>query len=344
MLAHTSKLQGLVGRVRDLPPLRVAVADGAQPVVLETLRDAVAAGLVEPRLIGDPDETLKLCRALDWSPKPDWLVPAHSDPEAATIAVRMVRRGEADIVMKGNIHTDVLMRAALNSETGLRVPGRRCSHAFVVDVPGHDRLIGITDAAINITPDLTAKGEICQNAVDLFHRLGVPEPRVAVLSAVETVTGAIASSLDAACLTLMARRGQITGARVDGPLAFDNAISARAAHEKGILSDVAGAADILLVPDLVSGNILAKALEYLGKATAAGIALGLSAPVVLTSRADPAPARMASLALAALMLDRPGPVQTTATDEPETSLAALTQPEHACCAPTAPAAVTEAAA
>lgn len=344
MLARASKLQSLVDRARDLAPVRVAVADSAQTVVLETLRDAVAAGLIEPRLVGDPEETLKLCHALGWIPQPGWLVPAHTDPEAATIAVRMVRRGEADMVMKGNIHTDVLMRAALNSETGLRVPGRRCSHAFVVDVPGHDRLIGITDAAINITPDRAAKAEICQNAVDLFHRLDVPEPRVAVLSAVETVTDAVASTLDAACLTLMAQRGQITGARVDGPLAFDNAISARAAHEKGILSDVAGAADILLVPDLVSGNILAKALEYLGRATAAGIALGLSAPVVLTSRADPAPARMASLALAALMLDRPGTVQTTAADAAETSLAATPQPEHACCAPGAAATVKEAAA
>jgi len=343
MLERASKLENLVDKARDLAPVRVAVADGAQTVVLETLRDAAAAGFVEPRLIGDPDETLKLCRALNWTPQPNWIVKAGSDAEAATIAVRMVRQGEADMVMKGNIHTDVLMRAALNSETGLRVPGRRCSHAFVVDVPGHDRLIGITDAAINITPDLAAKAEICQNAVDLFHRLDVPEPRVAVLSAVETVTDAVASTLDAACLTLMARRGQITGARVDGPLAFDNAISARAAHEKGILSDVAGAADILLVPDLVSGNILAKALEYLGKATAAGIALGLSAPVVLTSRADPASARMASLALAALMLDRSN-MGATAPDEAETSLAATPQPEHACCAPPATAAIAEAAA
>jgi phosphate acetyltransferase len=280
--------------------------------------------------------------ALNWPPHPDWFVEAGSDVEAAAVAVRMVRQGEADIVMKGNIHTDVLMRAVLDSETGLRVADRRCSHVFVVDVPGHDRLIGITDAAINITPDLAAKAEICQNAVDLFHTLGVAKPRVAVLSAVETITGAIASTLDAACLTLMSRRGQITGAQVDGPLAFDNAISARAAGEKGILSDVAGAADILLVPDLVSGNMLAKALEYLGGAVAAGVALGLSAPVVLTSRADPAPARMASLAVAALMLDR-NKVRGTPPPPAETSLAATPQPEHACCAHRATAALAEAA-
>jgi phosphotransacetylase len=342
-MAHeASKLQGIVDRARDLAPVRVAVVDGAQPVVLETLRDAAAAGFVEPRLIGDPNETRQLCRALNWTPQPSWIVEAGSDGEAATTAVRMVRQGDADIVMKGNIHTDVLMRAVLDREFGLRVAGRRCSHAFLIDVSGHDRLIGITDAAINITPDLAAKSQICQNAIDLFHTLGVPEPHVAVLSAVETVTSGIASTLDAACLTLMARRGQIVGARVDGPLAFDNAISARATHEKGILSDVAGAADILLVPDLVSGNILAKALEYLAGAVAAGIAVGLAAPLVLTSRADPAPARMASLARAALMLDRSN-MRGTPSLLAETSLAATPQSEQDCCALSATATFAEAA-
>ena len=342
MAAHPEKLQHLIDRACERGPVRVAVASAAQSVVLETLRDASVAGFVEPRLIGDRAAILQLCHAMDWAPHPDWIIQAGSDAEAAAIAVRMVRGSEADLLMKGNIHTDVLMRAVLESESGLRAAGRRCSHVFVVDVPGHDRLIGITDAAINITPDLAAKGEICQNAVDLFHTLGVPEPRVAVLSAVETVTGGIASTLDAACLTLMARRGQITGARVDGPLAFDNAISSRAAVAKGILSDVAGAADILLVPDLVSGNILAKALEYLGGAVAAGVAVGLSAPVVLTSRADPAPARMASLAVAALMLDR-SKVRGAPAHPAEASVAAAPQPEHACCAPRATAALAEAA-
>lgn len=332
MGAHPEKLQHLIDRAHDLDPVRVAVVDAAQPVVLETLRDAVALGLVEPRLIGDPAETQRLCRALDWTPHPDWIVEAGSDAEAAAIAVGMARRGEVDLVMKGDIHTDVLMHAVLDTDTGLRMAGRRCSHVFVVDVPGHDRLIGITDAAINIAPDLAAKREICQNAIDLFDTLGVPGPRVAVLSAVETVTSGIASTLDAACLTLMARRGQITGARVDGPLAFDNAISVRAAMEKAILSDVAGQADILLVPDLVSGNILAKSLEYLGGAVAAGIAVGLSAPVVLTSRADPAPARMASLAVAALLHHR-AKSATVSSGPPEASVAAAPQPDHACCPP-----------
>ena len=342
MSGQPEKMQHLIDRACGLGPIRVVVACAAQPVVLETLRDATLRGLVAPRLVGDRDAILGLCRDLDWQVDPEWIIPATSDTKAAACAVTMVRRGEADVVMKGNLHTDVLMRALLDSETGLRVAGRRCSHIFVVDVPGHDRLIGITDAAINISPDLAAKGEICQNAVDLFHTMGVSAPRVAVLSAVETVSEAIPSTLDAAALTLMARRGQITGAHLDGPLAFDNAISAKAAREKGILSDVAGAADILLVPDLVSGNILAKALEYLGGAVAAGVALGLSAPIVLTSRADPAMARMASLAVAALMLDR-SKVRDGPPPPTEASLAALPQPEHACCAPRVTAALVEAA-
>ena len=332
MTVHPEKLQHLIDKAMGQEPVRVAVVDAAQSVVLETLRDATRAGLAEPRLIGDPEATLRLCRALDWTPDPDWFIAARSDADAAAIGVKLVRSGGADLLMKGNIHTDILMRTVLDGATGLRLPDRRCSHVFVVDIPGHDRLIGITDAAINITPDLAAKGEICQNAVDLFHMLGVAEPRVAVLSAVETVTASIASTLDAACLTLMGRRGQITGAYVDGPLAFDNAISQRAAAEKGILSEVAGQADILLVPDLVSGNILAKALEYLGGAVAAGVALGLSAPVVLTSRADPAPARMASLAIAALML-RHSKVQKMPRPSAETSVAAAPQHNPACCAP-----------
>ena len=331
MSAQPESLQHLIDRASGQGAVRVAVVDAAQPVVLETLRDAALAGLAEPRLIGDRAATLRICTAMDWTPHSDWIIEAGSDAEAAAIAVLMVHSGDADLVMKGNVHTDILMRAVLDSAAGLRLAGRRCSHTFLVDIPGHDRLIGITDAAINIAPDLAAKGEICQNAVDLFHTLGAAEPRVAVLSAVETVTGGIPSTLDAACLTLMARRGQITGAQIDGPLAFDNAISKSAANVKGILSDVAGRADILLVPDLVSGNILAKALEYLAGAVAAGVVVGLSAPVVLTSRAAPAPARMASLAVAALMF-RQGILQQAPTSPVESSAAAAPQPEHACCA------------
>jgi len=329
MAVYAQKLQHLVGQAKTLEPLRVAVVDAAQEVVIETLREARALGFIEPRLVGAPDAIAAICKTLDWKLEKDWVVPANSDAAAAAKAVELVRAGEADAVMKGNIHTDAFMNALLDKERGLRVPGRRVSHVFLIELATYTKLLGITDAAINIAPDLNAKAQILQNAVDLFHFLGVETPKVAVLSAVETINPEIASTLDAACLTLMAQRGQITGAIVDGPLAFDNAISRRAAEEKGIASPVAGDADILLVPDLISGNILAKDLEYLARAVAAGIALGLAVPVVLTSRADPAPARLASLALAALVHNR----TPKAPSKPrvfEPSLHSAPQPEHAC--------------
>lgn len=330
MATRAPKLQHLVDQAKMLKPIRVAVVDAAQGVVIETLREAHALGLAEPRLIGDPASIAAICRDLGWTVGEHMIVPAGTDAAAATKAVEFVRAGEADAVMKGNIHTDALMHALLDKDRGLRVPGRRVSHVFLVEVSTHPKLLGITDAAINIAPDLNAKAQILQNAIDLFHLLGVETPKVAVLSAVETINPEIVSTLDAACLTLMAQRGQIAGAVVDGPLAFDNAISRRAAEEKGIASPVAGDADILLVPDLVSGNILAKNLEYLAGAVAAGIAVGLAVPVVLTSRADPAPARLASLAVAALVHHRTPQVQIKAA-APESSLHVAPQPDHACC-------------
>lgn len=330
MTTSIRKLQDLVDQARTLEPIRVAVVDAAQGVVIETLREAHALGFVEPRLVGDSDSITALCKDQGWKVGQDWIVPAGTDVAAAAKAVELVRTGEADAVMKGQVHTDTLMHALLAREHGLRVPGRRVSHVFIVEVSTHPRLLGIADAAINIAPDLNAKAQILQNAIDLFHLLGVETPKAAVLSAVETVNPEIASTLDAACLTLMAQRGQIVGAMVDGPLAFDNAISRRAADEKDISSSVAGGADILLVPDLVSGNILAKNLEYLAGAVAAGIAIGWAAPVVLTSRADPAPARLASLALAALMHHR-GQKAPTMPKMPESSLQCAPQTEHACC-------------
>ena len=332
MQPDASRFAALIDTARRAGPVRVAVADAAQEVLLETLRDATQAGLAEPLLIGEAGDIAALCRTIGWNPGAERIIAAPSEAQTAAQAVALVRDGAADVVMKGNLHTDTFMHALLDSDHGLRLPGRRVSHAFVMEVPDRDRLIGITDAAVNIAPDLAAKAQICQNAIDLFHILGVAEPRVAALSAVETVTADIVSTLDAACLTLMARRGQITGAVVDGPLAFDNAISARAATEKGIASEVAGRADILLVPDLVSGNMLAKALEYLAGAVAAGVALGLSAPVVLTSRADPAPARMAALAIAALIHHHIAAQRhLLPRAQTERSLAAAPQPEHACC-------------
>jgi len=329
MNVGTRTLQHLIDQAKTLEPIRVAVADAAQSVVIETLREAHALGFVEPSLIGDRERIKAVCKDLDWKIASDWIVPAATDAVAANKVVELARAGNADAIMKGNLHTDVLMHALLDKKNGLRVPAQRVSHVFITQVSTHPKLLGITDAAINIAPDLNAKAQILQNAVDLFHLLGVERPKVAVLSAIETVNPDIASTLDAACLTLMARRGQITGAIVDGPLAFDNAISRKAAEEKGITSQVAGDADILLVPDLVSGNILAKNLEYLAGAVAAGVAVGLAVPIVLTSRADPAMARLASLALAALMHHnmKKAPIRPVPS---ESSLHCAPQPEHAC--------------
>lgn len=327
-------LQHLVDQARSFGPIRVAVVDAAQAVVIETLREAHSLGIVEPRLIGNAGSIAKLCEAHGWKVQADWIIAAATDKASAAQAVELTRTGQIDAVMKGNVHTDVLMHALLDKEHGLRVPGRRVSHVFVVEVSTYSKLLGITDAAINIAPDLNAKAQILQNAVDLFQLLGIEKPKVAVLSAVETVNPDIVSTLDAACLTLMAQRGQIVGVTVDGPLAFDNAISRRAADEKGIASPVAGDADILLVPDLISGNILAKNLEYLANAVAAGVALGLAVPVVLNARADPAPARLASLALAALIHHRkPKVSMKPAVSEPSVDCAP--QVEHACCPPNA---------
>ena len=330
MAAQTGTLKHVIDQARRLEPIRVAVVDAAQGLVIETLREAHALGIVEPRLIGVPEAIESACRDLGWKPHDGWIIPAPTDPAAAATAVELVRNGAADAVMKGNLHTDVLMRALLDKESGLRLPGRRVSHVFVAEVSSHPKLLGITDAAINIAPDLNAKAQILQNAVELFHLLGVATPKVAVLSAVETVNPSISSTLDAACLTLMARRGQIGGALVDGPLAFDNAISAKAAKEKGIVSEVAGDADIVLVPDLVSGNILAKNLEYLAGAVAAGVVVGLATPVVLSSRADLPAARLAGLALASLMYHRSTKMPAKAA-APEASLPCAPQAEHACC-------------
>lgn len=323
-------LQQLVDKAKVLGAVRVAIAAGAQDLVIETVREAEHLGLIEPVLFGDPDAIRRCAAEEQWEIREDWIVPAVSDADAAAQAVGLVRDGKADVVMKGHLHTDVLMHALLDKDHGLRLPGRRVSHVFVVEVPSHPKLLGVTDAAINIAPDLNAKADILQNAVELFTFMGVARPKVAVLSAVETVNPAIVSTLDAACLTLMARRNQIHGAIVDGPLAFDNAVSAAAAREKGIVSDVAGDADILLVPDLVSGNILAKDLGYLGGAVSAGVVVGLAAPVVLTSRADSPAARLGSIALAALMFHG----QPRATSSPTASDAhahCAPQPEFACC-------------
>ena len=257
-------------------PLLTAVAHPCSAAALAAAVEAAEAGLIEPILLGPEDRV-----------------------RAAAQAAGKVRGGQAALLMKGSLHTDELMGAVV-ARDGLRTE-RRISHAYVMDVPGHPEPLIITDAAINIAPTLAEKADIIRNAIDLAHVLGRPEPRVAILSAVETVNPAMPTTLDAAALCKMADRGQITGALVDGPLAFDNAVSPAAAAEKGIVSPVAGRADILVVPDLEAGNMLAKQLTFLGGADAAGVVLGARAPIILTSRADSLRTRLASCAVAVLM-------------------------------------------
>jgi phosphate acetyltransferase len=225
----------------------------------------------------------------------------HSEAAAAK-GVALIREGKGELLMKGSLHTDELMRQVTSGTTGLRT-GRRISHVFIMDVPTYPETLFITDAAINIFPDLDTKRDIIQNVVDLFRQVGLGTPRVAILSAVETVTSKIPSTIEAAALCKMAERGQITGAVLDGPLAFDNAIDPEAARIKGLKSEVAGRAQILVVPDLEAGNMLAKNLTFLAKADAAGIVLGARVPIILTSRADSVRSRMASCAVAVLYAD-----------------------------------------
>lgn len=330
MEPRSQGLQGLIDRACGLGPIRVAVADAAQGLVVDTLREAHELGLVEPRLVGSPEAIAKICEDLGWPGGKDWIVPAETDRDATAKAIDLVRGGEADAVMKGNVHTDLFMRLLLDHERGLRTPGQWVSHVFVAETPSRPKLLGITDAAINIASDLMTKAQILRNAVALFRLLGIERPKVAVLSAIETVNPDIASTLDAASLTLMARRGQITAAIVDGPLAFDNAISARAAREKGIVSEVAGEADIVLVPDLVSGNILAKNLQYFAGAVVAGMVMGLAVPAVLSSRADPPPARLAALAIAVLMTQMKAKIAALSVPS-EPDLHCAPQPASLCC-------------
>jgi len=327
-MALPGPFAAIVERATRAAPARVAVVNAAQRIVIETVRDAARDGLIAPLLVGRPPEIDAICREVDWDPGANAIVPAGDEAHAAATAVRLVRERAADAVMKGRIHTDVFMRALLDRDAGLRLPGRRVSHLFLAHVPTYPKCLGITDAAVNIAPDLRAKGEILQNAIDFFHVLGVERPKAAALSAVETVNPDIPSTVDAACLAVMAERGQIRGATVEGPLAFDNAISRLAAREKGIASDVAGEVDVLLAPDLVSGNMLVKNLEYLAGALAAGIVLGLRVPVVLSSRADPPAARRVALALARLARFDAAETSHEETGAPS---AVAPQPEDACC-------------
>ena len=278
----------------------------AHPCDKSSLRGAVEAaeaGIIVPILVGPAGKIRAVAEKAGLNIAPYEIVEAPHSHGAAAEAVNLVRTGRAELLMKGSLHTDELMSEVMKRDTGLRT-GRRVSHAFIMDVPTYPKPLVITDAAINIQPTLEDKVDIVQNAIDLVRALGIEKPKVAILSAVETVNPKIPSTIEAAALCKMAQRGQITGGLLDGPLALDNAISPEAARIKGIDSPVAGHADILVVPDLEAGNMLAKNLTFLANADAAGIVLGARVPIVLTSRADSVMTRMASCAVAALYVHR----------------------------------------
>jgi phosphate acetyltransferase len=290
----------LIAVARALPPLRVAVVHPVNDVSLEAVLSSVRLGLIAPVLIGPRERIEAAAASIGADLSAFDIVDAPHSHAAANVAVAMALRGEVDALMKGSLHTDELMGAVVRREGGLRT-SRRISHCFVMDVPGHSQPLIISDAAINIAPTLEEKVDIVQNAIDLAHALQIPMVRVALLSATETVNPKVPSTLDAAVLCKMADRGQITGAQLDGPLAMDNAIDPEAARIKGIVSPVAGRANVLIVPDLDAGNMLAKSLTFLGGAYAAGIVLGTKVPVILTSRADSESARLASCAVASML-------------------------------------------
>jgi phosphate acetyltransferase len=290
-------LQRLIALGRSLEPVTVAVCHPCRDVALRGAVEAAQAQLIDPVLVGPPAKIQAVADRAGIDISTYRLVATAHSHESAARAVALCRSGECEALMKGSLHTDELMHEVINLETGLRTE-RRVSHVFLMEVSTYPSMLLITDAAINIYPTLEDKLHIVQNAIDLAHALDIPQPRVAILSAVETVDAKILSTIEAAALCKMADRGQITGAIVDGPLAFDTSINPEAARIKGLVSAVAGTADILVVPDLESGNMLAKQLEYLANAKAAGIVLGARVPIILTSRADSTETRLASCAVA----------------------------------------------
>ena len=296
----TGKYEQLLQRCRDVEPIPTAVAWPCEETALAGALDAASKGLIVPILTGPAKTIREIAKAAGLDLGKTEIVEASDSRDAAAKAVALVREGRAELVMKGSLHSDEILGAVIAKETGLR-SGRRLSHAYVMDVPTYHKPLLITDAAINIAPTLEEKVDIVQNAIDLALAFGVKRPKVAILAAVETVSSKMPATLDAAALCKMAERKQITGALVDGPLAFDNAISKDAAKTKGIRSEVAGDPDILLAPDLEAGNILAKQLSYLANADSAGLVLGARVPIILTSRADSVRSRIASCAVAMLV-------------------------------------------
>jgi phosphate acetyltransferase len=297
-----SKYDRLIAAAKSIPPVATLVVHPCDESSLRGVVEAAATGLITPTLVGPAPKIKDVASRHGIDIAAFEIVDAPHSEAAAAKAVELIHEAKGEMLMKGSLHTDELMRS-VTTKTGLRTE-RRISHVFVMDVPAYAETLLITDAAINIFPDLDCKRDIIQNAIDLFTQAGFgPLPRVAILSAVETVTPKIPSTIEAAALCKMADRGQITGGLLDGPLAFDNAIDKEAARIKGVKSEVAGRAQILVVPDLEAGNMLAKNLAYFSKADGAGIVLGARVPVVLTSRADSLRARLASCAVATLYAD-----------------------------------------
>jgi phosphotransacetylase len=290
----------LLARCENLTPIRTSVAYPCEATALAGAIDAAARGLIVPLLVGPAARIAETAAAAGLDLGNLEVIDAPDSIAAAAKAVELIRQGKAEILMKGSLHTDELMAAVVSREGGLRT-SRRISHAFVMDVPTYHKVLIITDGAINIAPSLEDKADICQNAIDLAISLGLEKPKVAILAAVETINSKMPATIDAAALCKMAERGQLKGGILDGPLAFDNAISKQAAEIKGIVSAVAGDPDILLAPDLEAGNILAKQLSFLANADSAGLVLGARVPIILTSRADSVRARIASCAVAMLV-------------------------------------------
>ena len=299
--ARHDKFERLVAKAQRHPPVVTAVVHPCDDVSLRGALEAARLKLIVPLLVGPAARIRDVAGKSKLDINGNEIVDAAHSHDSAAKAVELVRAGRAEVLMKGSLHTDELMGAVVAREAGLRT-SRRISHCFIMDVPGHDTALVITDAAVNITPSLAEKVDIVQNAIDLTHALGAADVRVAILSAMETVNPNVPSTIEAAALCKMADRGQITGAVLDGPLALDNAISTEAAAIKKIASQVAGRANVLVVPDLEAGNMLAKSMAYLAGADGAGIVLGARVPIILTSRADELLTRLASCAVAVLLV------------------------------------------
>ena len=295
-----SQLSRLLEMVEATPPLVTAVVHPVDTLSLAAAVEGARRGLIEPLLIGPRQRILDAAQSADLDIKAYRLIDVEHSHAAAARACEMAANAEVAAIMKGSLHTDELLESVVAETSGLRTD-RRMSHVFVLDVPGYPRPLLVSDAALNIAPDLMTKRDIVQNAIDCALAMDIKTPRVAIVSAVETVNPKMVSTLDAAALCKMADRGQIVGGVLDGPLAFDNAISLESARTKGIVSEVAGRADILIVPDIESGNMMAKQLFYLSHAQSAGIVMGARVPIILTSRSDPEASRLASCALAILV-------------------------------------------